>query len=185
MVKFHQVNDWMKLLGNLGVFAGLMLVALQMQQANQIAQGEHAAERSKAYQDLEIGIMGEEAASVWVKSIFNPASMTREDIRIMDAMLVTEVGVIKRIGIQERAGLLPPGSFKNEIATGVAYWFGNEFAQTWWKYEQEHQGDAEFVGYMNERMESLEDNHTARWVMLIERDIRDLPPVTEANLEKN
>ena len=182
MVKFHQVNDWMKLIGNLGVFAGLALVALQMQQSNYIARAEQQAERSKAYQDLEIGIMGENSAGVWVKSVFDPASMTREDIRIMDAMLINELSVIKRTGIQEAAGFVPPGTFKNQIANGVAYWFGNEFAQTWWKYEQEHQNDAEFVGYMNERMEALEDNHTAKWVMRIQHDIKDLPPVTDADM---
>ena len=63
MVKFHQVNDWMKLIGNLGVFLGLLLVAAQMYQSNNIARAEQEAEASKAYQDLEIAMLGEHGAA--------------------------------------------------------------------------------------------------------------------------
>ena len=91
MVKFHQVNDWMKLVGNLGVFLGLLLVALQMYQGNNIARAEQEAEALKAYQDLEIAMLGEHGAAAWTKSLMDPASMTLEEIKIVDSYLVNSL----------------------------------------------------------------------------------------------
>jgi hypothetical protein len=183
MVKFHQLNDWMKLIGNLGVFAGLALVALQMQQANHIARSEQEAERDKAYQDLEIGMLGENPAATWVKSVFDPASMSREELRIMDAYLINEIIVLRRTGLHEAAGLLPPGALKRKVDSDTSYFFGNEFAQVWWSLERQHQEEAypEFVRYMDEAIARLEMHHTAKFYMQIEDGIRDIPPVVRAD----
>jgi len=183
MVKFHQVNDWMKLVGNLGVFLGLLLVALQMYQANNIARAEQQAEGSKAYQDMEIGVMGEQAPAAWVKSIFDPATLTREEMRVLDAYLIIELNVMKRVGYREDAGLEPAGAFKAKVTGDAAYFFGNTFAQTWWKYEKVHHTENDkLVEYLDEAIATLEPNHTANWMLRIERDIRQQPPVTIEDL---
>jgi hypothetical protein len=183
-VKLQHVNDWMKLIGNLGVFAGLVLVALQMQQANHIARSEQQAERDKAYQDMEIGIMGENAASAWVKSEFDPASMTREEMRIMDAYLINEFIVIRRTAIREAAGLEPEGAAKLAVENSAPYFFSSDFARIWWKYEQKNQVDTwpNLVKYMNETIEKTDRNGTAKWWLRIEKELRELPPVTAADL---
>jgi len=184
-VKLHHVNDWLKLAGNLGVFLGLALVALQMQQANHIARAEQQAERNKAYQDLEIGMIGEQGPAAWVKSVFDPASLTREEIRVMDAYLINEIIVMRRTALQEEAGLLPAGALRKEVNDSVAYFFGNDFAQTWWKYERPAQlrRNPDFVGYMDEAIADLPKNTTAKFMLNLEADIRTLSPVTAESLQ--
>lgn len=179
MVRFHQVNDWMKVIGNLGVFAGLVLVALQMQQSNQIARAEQEAEASKAYQDLEIAMLGEHGAAAWVKSLMDPASMTLEEIKIVDSYLVNALNFLRRTQTREEAGLEPEGAFEAEIKSSTAFFFGNAFGRTWYEYEKVHHADnPDLIRYMDEALASHEENHTAKWLLRIQRDIQDLPPVT-------
>jgi len=173
-----KITKWLQLIGNLGLLAGLGLVAVQIQQGNNLARAQFRAEASKTYADMEIAMLGENPTTAWVKSVFDPASMTREEIRIMDGYLVQELGIIRRTMIREQAGLEAPGTFAARVQD-TAYFFGNEFAQTWWKYEQVHQTqNPELVRLMNEAIASHEKDHTAKWVMRIEQDIRKLPPVT-------
>jgi hypothetical protein len=177
MVKLSHVNDWMKLIGNLGVFAGLVLVALQMQQANHIARSEQKAESTKSYQDVEVAMLGENGSSAWVKAVLDPASMTREEIKIMDAYMINALNFILRAQEREQAGLEPAGTFKSQLQN-ASFFFGNAFAQTWWKYEQvHHQNNPELVNNLNQAIAGFEPDHTAKWFLQMEQDLRQLPPV--------
>jgi hypothetical protein len=185
MTKLKQLNEWLKLAGNLGVFAGLALVALQMQQANHIARAEQGGERDKAYQDLEIGMIGEQGPAAWVKSVMDPAAMTLEQIRVMDAYLINEVIVLRRTGLQEEAGLLPPGSMKERVNDSVLYFFGNEFAQAWWSYERQsqHQRNPEFARYMDEAIAATDIHGTAKFLLNLQADASKIAPVTTESLK--
>jgi hypothetical protein len=183
MVRFHQVNDWMKLIGNLGVFLGLLLVALQMQQSNNIARAEQEAEASKAYQDLEIAMLGEHGAAAWTKSLMDPASMTLEEIKIVDSYLVNALNFLRRTQTREKAGLEPEGAFEAEIKSSSAFFFGSAFARIWYQNEKEHHADnPDLIRFMDQALASHEKDHTAKWMLRIQRDIRQLPPVTMEDL---
>lgn len=185
MVKFHQVNDWMKLIGNLGVFLGLLLVALQMQQANHIARGEQEAEALKAYQDLEIAMLGENGAAAWTKSLMDPASMTLEEIKIVDSYLVNALNFLRRTQTREKAGLEPEGAFEAEIKSSSAFFFGSAFARIWYQNEKVHHADnPDLIRFMDLALATHEADHTAKWMLRIQREIQQLPPVTMEDLDK-
>jgi len=63
-----QLNIWLSLLANLGVIAGLVLVAIQIRQNTGITRAQVTNDWYMADMQLELAMMGEDPAASWTKA---------------------------------------------------------------------------------------------------------------------
>ena len=74
MAKTDRWNARLQVAANLGLIAGLLLVAVQIQQTRDLTRLQLHLEGTLAFQQVEIAMMGESPAEAWAKSIQDPAS---------------------------------------------------------------------------------------------------------------
>ncbi|MBT4522626.1 MAG: hypothetical protein HOC23_21725 [Halieaceae bacterium] len=71
-----QMNGRLQIVANLGIVVGLLLVGIQLTQNSDLLKIQLLYEESDRAIQLESLLVGEEAASVWAKSIEAPEHLT-------------------------------------------------------------------------------------------------------------
>ena len=132
-----RLNRWFKFCANVGVLIGLVILILEIRQSSAIAEGQFYMDQVNLNETVESAMLGDSPAAAWERSVFEPASLSPADIRIMDAYLSSRLSVWVDTLELERRGFLEPGSTAANIDSSIAYFFGNTFAQTWWSNERE------------------------------------------------
>ena len=108
--------NWLQILGNLGLVAGLILVAVQIQDSNRIA----SAEMFSASVDMGVSIntsqFGETPQKSMSKILFEPESATVEDMFVADRVYDAILRQLVRIHVFDELGL-----FGSETVTPRGY----------------------------------------------------------------
>lgn len=75
-MKASKISEWLQVIGSFGVLAGLILVALQIQQNTVLVRAELVSNASDAWINIDASKQSENFASVLAKSIVNPQELT-------------------------------------------------------------------------------------------------------------
>jgi len=130
-MKANRLNERLQVIGTFGVLAGLILVALQIQQSTNLVRAELYSNADDGWINIDASKQSENFASVLAKSIVNPQELTDAEILELDGYLFTYLDQLDR----DRA-LYTQGIFENPTASLVANslydYFGNEFSRVWW-----------------------------------------------------
>ncbi len=143
-MKIENFNRWLTLGANVGVLAGIIFLALEIQQNSSLARLQFADERRATWQQGELVVFGDSIAHVWEKSVLDPASLSLAETRILDAYLAFQLSNSFRVFELEQAGLLDEGTTKQTLEGSLPFFFDTEFAKTWWEIEGRTWGN-EFV----------------------------------------
>ncbi len=84
-----RLNRWLSLAANLGLMAGLLLVAVQINQSSQLARLHLISEGNAARNQIWASVLGEDPAVALARSIEKPAEMNFADYIVVDAYLYT------------------------------------------------------------------------------------------------
>jgi hypothetical protein len=129
-----RVSHWLTLAANVGVLAGLILVAVQINQNTQITKAQLANDYFLADMQLELAMMGEDPASSWIKAVYTPDELTREDAAIVDRYF--NYGMVQILRLQKMYELgLGGDDWSNRIAY-LDWHLGNEVGRRWWSYSK-------------------------------------------------
>ena len=164
-------NRWFSIAANVGIVIGLILVGLQLRQNASLARIQILSDDISDERAAEMAMFGDAGAVAWAKSIEDPGSMTSAEIKVVDGWLVSQVLGWSRVALLENEGLLAAGATKQRIETSISFYFGNQFARNWWKYEKQNDYDHEFVSMVDEAIERLEDNENKIWLQNLKKDI--------------
>ena len=134
-------RDWLQIIGNFGVVAGLVLVAFQVNQTSHFVRAELGMHGTERYLMVDQIIADASFAEVWAKSYEHPEDLTlAEMIQIegyLRSLLSNLDGDNWLYKLQIYEGTVDEGSipfFANIIG-------GNKFAMAWWdesKSDYEH-----------------------------------------------
>lgn len=80
-----RLNRWLTLGANVGVLIGLAILIIELRQSSSIAAAQFYLDQVKLNETAEISMLGEDPAAVWERSVFEPASLSPADVRVMDA----------------------------------------------------------------------------------------------------
>ncbi len=84
-MKASKINEWLQVIGSFGGLAGLILVALQIQQNTVLVRAELVSNASDAWINIDASKQSENFASVLAKSIVNPQELTTaESLELVD-----------------------------------------------------------------------------------------------------
>jgi len=127
----EKVSRWLTLAANIGVIAGLVLVAIQINQNTEITKSQIANDYFLADMALELAMMGEDPAYSWNKAVYNPDELTTKDAVILDRYFNYGLVQIHRLQEMDEMGMAPEGW--QERVDYLEWHLGNEVGRRWWK----------------------------------------------------
>jgi len=125
-----QLNSWLGIVANLGVVAGLVLVALQIRQNTQTTKAQVANDWFLADMQLELAMMGENPAATWAKAIFTPDDLDDHEAAILDRYFNFGLVQIQRLQKMHELGVADAEWM--ERASYLSWHLGNEVGRRWW-----------------------------------------------------
>ena len=130
----EKIHQWLGVVANLGVLGGLLLLAVEINQNTQITKAQVINDYYLADMELELAMMGDDPAKSWVKAIFDPDNLTKEDAAVVDRYFNYGVVQIQRLHRMNELGLADDDW--TERVTYLSWHLGNETGRRWWaKYQ--------------------------------------------------
>ena len=177
-MKADGVNRWLTLAANLAVLIGICFLYVELRQNSELTRLQFGEDIRASFQELELAMFDEKAAEAWKKSVFDPASLTLSEIRILDGYYGTVMLMARRIWTLEDAGLLPVGATEQNFRSVVDYFFGNEFAKAWWRYEGST-WTPEMVRIVGPIIEEVDENVNKTKYLNIQREVASKDPAQD------
>ncbi len=126
------LNSWIGVIANLGVIAGLILVAVQIRQNTEITKAQVANDWFMADMQLELAMMGENPAESWIKAVYEPGELDRRDAAILDRYFNYGVVQVQRLQRMHELGMADK-QWTERI--GYLRWhLGNDVGRRWWSH---------------------------------------------------
>ncbi|MFL2583808.1 MAG: hypothetical protein ACJ0Q9_05435 [Gammaproteobacteria bacterium] len=126
-----KLNRWFTMLVNLSVLAGIVLVAIQIQQNTDITKAQMANEYYLLDAQLELTMMGESPALSLEKAIYFPDELNQEDAVILDRYFNFGILQLQRIRKMIELGVADEELYQ-ERARYLIWHLGNEAGRRWW-----------------------------------------------------
>ena len=125
-----KLNRWFTILVNLSVLAGIVLVAVQIQQNTDITKAQMANEYYLLDAQLELTMMGESPAQSLEKAIYFPDELNQEDAVILDRYFNFGILQLQRIRKMIELGVADEELYQ-ERAEYLNWHLGNEAGRRW------------------------------------------------------
>jgi hypothetical protein len=120
----------LKGLGNLAVLAGIILIAVEINQNSKLVEAQLASDDAAAWVAIDASKQGENFADVLAKAIERPEDLTLAEMLEMDGYLFTYLDQLWRQEDLSTLGLST--ELEPLVQASIDEFFGNEFAQAWW-----------------------------------------------------
>ena len=131
-------NPWLSFAANIGVIAGLVLVAVQINQNTEITKAQIENDYFLADMNLELAMMGDDPASSWVKAVYSPDKISEYDAVILDRYFNYGLVQLRRLKEMHELGLAPDDWEKR--IDYLTWHLGNEVGHRWWNHLKEDDG---------------------------------------------
>lgn len=131
----EKLGRWLTLGANIGVIAGLILVAVQINQNTAITKAQMANDYYIADMALELAMMGENPADSFNKAVYAPDDITTADAAVLDRYFNYGMVQIQRLQKMDELGMAYEGW--RERVNYLRWHFGNEVGQRWWNEVKE------------------------------------------------
>jgi hypothetical protein len=153
----YKLGRWLTLAANIGVIAGLILVAVQINQNTAITKAQIANDYYIADMELELAMMGENPADSFNKAVYTPDEITTADAVVLDRYFNYGMVQIQRLQKMDELGMAYEGW--RERVNYLRWHFGNEVGQRWWNEVKDGYPD-EFREYVDNILteDSLTEN---------------------------
>ena len=127
-----RTSEWLQVVAAIGVIVGLLLVAYELRQEQELARAQLGSETMAGFQDVAQALRDRDTVSIYTKAITDPESLTFEEQIILDG-LFTEVvyTYLVRQNYLFLRGVfdVTPERFRN-IAGDLI--LSNEYGRSWW-----------------------------------------------------
>ena len=142
-------RDWLQIVGNFSVVAGLILVALQINQSSNFVRAELGMHGTERYLMVDQILADASFAAVWAKSYEHPADLTLAEIIQIEAYLKSLLSNLDGDNWLYELQIYE-GSTDDESVPYVANIIGgNKFAMAWWD-ESKSDYTPEIIGKLDQ-----------------------------------
>jgi hypothetical protein len=132
LVNWDKTTRWLTIAANLAVLGGLILVAIQIRQNTAITRAQVANDYFMADMQLELAMMGDNAAASWIKAVYTPDELTPQDAAVVDRYLNYGFVQIQRLERMNELGLADD-RWQDRISY-LRWHLGNEIGRRWWDH---------------------------------------------------
>jgi hypothetical protein len=108
-----KLGSWLHVGANVGILAGLILVAVQINQTSALVSEQLENSNWTDQLNLHLAMMGENPAAAVAKAIENPSDLTVEETRVLDAYLAYwALSEVREINLYKRGmSVYPPSTY--------------------------------------------------------------------------
>ncbi len=146
-------KSWVTLLANVGLLAGMMLVAYEINQNSQLARMALVNEGNVASNQFWANLMGENPAQVIGMALECPEAMSYSDFFAMDAYLFTGMNLLYRNYELAKEGIFTEEDWQEQVEGYTSWYIGNQFGRAWWHEEGRNFFEEDFVNYVDKQLE--------------------------------
>ena len=144
-----KVNRWLTLSANVGVIAGLIMVAVQIDQNTRIMKAQIVNDYYLADMNLELAMMGDDPAISWTKAVYAPNELNHVDAAILDRYFNYGLVQIGRLRKMHELGMADD-DWEDRI-NYLGWHLGNEVGRRWWANYKDGSSD-EFIQMVDEAL---------------------------------
>lgn len=156
-MKSDKLSQSLSILANLGVLAGLVFVAIELNQnTEQLALELQWQVTDRMYQNNR-DLIGDNPASILSKSMSDPENLTFEEYQAASAILFNFVNVWEDRYFLYQAGLFEDDEWKSFVNEDIGVTLGYPFAKAWWA-DAKQVFEPELVRYVDEKLQYVEMN---------------------------
>ena len=150
----NKINQWLILGANVGVLVGLVLVVLEINQANVNTTAEMLTNYQDRWFELDLSMQDAEFAQAWAKAIERPDELTTSEMIQISGLLWAFLDQINAHSRLWELGVFDETAPSTEVIIrgNANVFFGNAFAQSWWA-ENGHTFSRDWVTILNEEIE--------------------------------
>ena len=130
-LKLERFAGWLTVLANLGVIAGLVLLAVELRQNSQVVRAQAVASLLAGQSSAETAFMGDSTAAAMAIALVAPEDLTDEQILQMWAYLNTAVLSVEQTHSMYSLGLATDED-RQSAAKKAADWISFPFGLIWW-----------------------------------------------------
>ncbi len=147
------MKDWLQIIANLGLIAGLILVAIQINQNSEITKADLLARGYESVLQYQTARLGETPERVFAKAALTPDELTPEEVAIIRANVVYWTDLHARESSMIQLGLWDFPA-REEYLKGHAKWtYGaNPVARAFWVMWASDNPHWDFVRVVNENL---------------------------------
>jgi hypothetical protein len=128
-----RVANWLQIMGNLGLIIGLVLVAVQIKQNNDLAKAQLLSDGWLAGIQINLALIGENPAASMAKASAAPDQLTDEDLIVLEGVVIASAILGTRAVSLDAAGFrfIPPEQYAPVFVAdlnspfGIAWWNEN------------------------------------------------------------
>ncbi len=168
-----RVNRWLTLGANVGVIAGLILLAAEIKQSTEVSEMQFYIERRAIVNELSRAMLDTETAEVRTRSIVDPQSLSLSDIEKLGSILSLRLNIWRLSFVLEERGFRDEGSALNYLELTIEDDFGNPAAQTWWKHNRDSY-PVDFAAAIDHALISADADANYRRLLAIQNELKRL-----------
>lgn len=135
-MKLERLSSWLQVSANIGILGGLVLVVFQLQQNSEILQAQMMSAESRTVIDQEMQLIGEQGAAAWVSAMADPANVSPEHHRVMEAIFWSAVESWRHFEQLNKLSLADVDPFPR-VTAEAGWYFGNTYGRAWWIVNRE------------------------------------------------
>ena len=148
----ERIGNWLQIAGNLGLIAGLILVAYQINQTADITKDRVYFDRWTAWMDTSNALLGEQPADVLGKAHTNPEQLTPGEIVSLQTYLSLRLDYWRRIKSLGQRGIIDESDWRAgidrnhpEFSAGMLGQFSTPAGRAYWDIRRKEMRDQEMV----------------------------------------
>lgn len=129
--------NWLQVGANIGILAGLVMVALQMQQNEDLLRMQLTNEIYDSYITSDLAIGGDDMYKILQKSIDAPEELDYGEMRALESHTYSPLNRWINLYRLSEAGLLDSDLWRAQVAVDAPYVFGSPYSLAWWQVSRD------------------------------------------------
>ena len=143
---------WLSVAANIGILAGLILVAIELNQTAKLARAEFITDGNNVANQIYASMIGENPLAAVARSFECPEKMDFEDFVVLDTYLFTMFNHLYRNYQLSQEGLYSDEDWKTAIGQ-LAHWLLKyPFGRAWWEKDGKLFFAAEFAEHVEKEL---------------------------------
>ncbi len=164
MIISDRVNSWLSLIASIGILAGLVLVAIEVNQNTDQLRLQLVFQTTQKLFENNRDLLGDNPTPTIAKSITNPEDLTYEEFLIASSYVLNQLNEWEDRFFIHEAGLISDRDWKRHIDENIGWTLGNRFAQAYWQISKSV-FEPEFARYVDQARGKVEKNAThSEWL---------------------
>ena len=172
-MKKIELGHTITILANIGVIAGIVFLAIELNQNTQQLALELRWQVNQRIVDNNRDLMGANPLPAFIKSVTDPEELTFDEFQVAVALVFNFLNVWEDHYFLYQAGLIADEEWKDFVREDITFTLGYRFAQAFWE-DAKANYEPEMVSYVDSLLPTIGTNTNYEFWPTTMRRVREL-----------